>query len=140
MAYEHKKPFIFTGEAKFWGEPLSSAPGSSTAPALAPNGVHKLVAASTYVMGPPTPGAMVILYSVGVDAAVISRTSTGGTCAFNDMGTTIQRLNLMYDSTIGGSPAAMLIGESATQWRIVGFSVPALHAGSSNSLISVSTS
>jgi hypothetical protein len=140
MAYEHKKPFIFTQEAKFYGEPLSSAPGSSTAPALAPNGVHKLVAASTYVMGPPKPGSFVVLYSVGVDASVISKTSTGGTCAFNDMGTTIQRLNLGYDSTIGGSPAVMCVGESATQWRIIGVSIPALHAGTSNSVISVSTS
>jgi hypothetical protein len=139
MAYEAKKPFVFTQEARFYGEPLSSAAGSSTAPALVPNGVHKLVAASTYVMGPPTPGAMVILYSVGVDASVISRTSSGGTCAFNDMGTTIQRLNLLYDSTLGGSPAVTVIGESATQWRIIGVSNVGAHA-TSNAGCSVSTS
>jgi hypothetical protein len=83
--------------------------------------VHKLVAAATYYLAPPQPGSLVTIYSVGVDASVICRTSTGGTVAFNSIGGTTQAINLLYDSTVLNDPMVTLIGESATQWRIMSF-------------------
>jgi hypothetical protein len=137
MAITTKKPFLYTQEARFHGEPATSAAGSSTAPVLANCGVHKLVLASTYYLAPPAVGSLVTIYSVAADASVICKTSTGGTVSFNNAGGT-QVLNLLYDSTALNDPMVTLLGESATQWRIMGVAGNAVLA-TSNAGISIST-
>jgi hypothetical protein len=136
MAITTKKSFIYTQESRYHGEP-ASAPGASTAPVLANNGVHKLVLASTYYLAPPQPGSLVTVYSVGVDASLICKTSTGGTVAFGNTGGT-QVLNLLYDSTTLNDPMVTLIGESATQWRIMSF-VNGAALATSNAGLSLTT-
>jgi hypothetical protein len=138
MAITTRKPFVYTQECRYHGEPPSSAAGSSTAPALVNSGVHKLVLASTYVLQRPDVGSLVTIYSVGVDASVISKTSTGGSVSFNGAGGTTQALNLLYDSTVLNDPCVTLMGESATQWRIIGFGANGAMA-TSNAGISVTT-
>ena len=49
MAITTKKPFIFTQEHRYHGEPVSSS-SSAQLPAA---GVHKLVLASTYYLAGP---------------------------------------------------------------------------------------
>ena len=73
----------------------------------------------------------------GVDASVVSKTSTGGQVAFNGAGGT-QVLNLLYDSTTLNDPCVHLLGEAATQWRIMGFGANGAMA-TSNAGISVTT-
>jgi hypothetical protein len=133
MAITTKKPFIYSMANKYNGEPNSS----SSSAQLAPNGVHKLVLASTYTLAGPSVGSLVTLYSVGVDASVVSKTTSGGQVAFNGMGGT-QVLNLLYDSTVGNDPCVTLLGEATTQWRVIGFTNAAAYA-TSNSGISIST-
>jgi hypothetical protein len=133
MAITTKKPFIYTMAHKYNGEPNSS----SSSAQLAPNGVHKLVTASTYTLAGPSVGSLVTLYSVGVDASVVSKTSSGGQVAFAETGGT-QVLNLLYDSTVANTPTVTLLGESSTQWRIISFVNHATMA-TSNAGISVTT-
>jgi hypothetical protein len=82
-------------------------------------------------------GSLVTIYAVGVDASVISKTSTGGQVAFSSNGGT-QVLNLLYDSTVLNNPCVTLLGESATQWRIMSFGNNGAMA-TSNAGISVTT-
>jgi hypothetical protein len=134
MAITTKKPFIYTKESKFHGEPVSSSSVSQ----LARNGIHKLVAASTYTLQGPEVGSLVTIYSVGVDASVISKTSTGGQVAFAATGGT-QVLNLLYDSTVINTPCVTLLGEAATQWRIINVVAPPVNWASSNAAVTVTT-
>jgi hypothetical protein len=137
MAITTKKPFVFTQEYRYHGEPASSAGGSSTAPVLANNGVHNLVAASTYFLQGPAVGSMVTIFASGVDASVKSVTSTGGQVCFSGNGGT-QVLNLLYDSTVLNVPSATLIGRDTTSWVIIGFGNNGAMA-TSNAGISVTT-
>ena len=134
MAITTKKPFLFTREHKYNGEPVSS----SSAAQLANNGVHKLVLASTYTLQGPQVGSMVTIYASSVDASIVSKTSTGGQVAFNAAGGT-QRLNLLYDSTVLNDPCVTLIGESATQWRIMNVVTPPVNWLSSNAGVTITT-
>jgi hypothetical protein len=133
MAITTKKPFIFTQEQRFYGEPASS----SSVDQLPAAGVHKLVLASTYTLAGPSVGSLVTIYAVGVDASLVSKTSTGGQVAFNGAGGT-QKLNLLYDSTVLNDPCVTFLGEAATQWRIIGFGANGAMA-TSNAGISVTT-
>jgi hypothetical protein len=138
MAITTKKPFVYTQEYRYHGEPASSAPGSSTAPVLVNNGIHRLVVASTYFLQGPAVGSVVTIYATSVDASVKSVTSTGGQVSFDDNGGT-QVLNLMYDSTTKNCPMITLLGESATQWRIMSMVNPDAVWTSSSDGISVTT-
>jgi hypothetical protein len=57
--------------------------------------------------------------------------------SFNGAGGT-QKLNLLYDSTVLNDPYVTLLGESATQWRILSFGNNGAMA-TSNAGISVTT-
>jgi hypothetical protein len=134
MAYEAKKPFMYTQEHRFHGAPVSS----SSVAYLTNAGVHKFEAASTYTLAGPGIGNMVTLIST-VDASVISKTSTGGQVAFNAAGGT-QKLDLMWDSTTLNIPCVTLIGVAATQWVIAGFGFHStVSAYTSNAGITVTT-
>jgi hypothetical protein len=137
MAITTKKPFIYTQAHKYHGEPATSAGGSSTAPVLANNGVHNLVAASTYFLEGPAPGSLVTIFASGVDASVKSVTSTGGQVCFSGNGGT-QVLNLLYDSTVLNVPSVTLVGRDSTSWVITGFGNNGAMA-TSNAGISVTT-
>jgi hypothetical protein len=114
-----KQPFVYTLKHKMFGTLASSSSGSSTAPAIPNHGVHKIAAASTYVLQGPDVGSLVTIYAVGVDASITSKTSTGGQCAFNNAGGT-QVLNFAFNSTVNNQdPCVTLIGEATTQWRIM---------------------
>src|SRR5688572_13570046 len=113
MPYDHKKPFMYNGEHKFHGAPVSS----SSVSYLANAGVHKFEAASTYTLAGPGIGNVVTLVST-VDASVVSKTSTGGQVAFDYRGGT-QVLNLLWDSTALTAPAVTLLGVASTQWAII---------------------
>jgi hypothetical protein len=132
-----KTPFIYTLKHKMFGTLATSSSGSSTAPAIVNHGVHKITAASTYVLQGPEVGSLVTIYAVGVDAYITSKTSSGGQCAFNGMGGT-QVLGLLYDSTVGNDPCVTLIGEATTQWRLMNFNGNGVYA-TSNAGISITT-
>jgi hypothetical protein len=125
-----KKPFVYSLEHKMHGTPQSSAS------VLANNGVHQLTAAATYALAGPRIGSLVTIYSVGVDCTIVS-TCTAGQVSFNGMGGT-QKINLLYDSTVGNDPCVTLLGEATTQWRVLSFTNAAAFA-TSNSGISIST-
>lgn len=131
-----KKPFIYTLKHKYHGTLTSSSSGASTAPAIPNHGIHRITKASTYVLQGPDVGSLVTIYATSVDASITSATSSGGQCAFNDLGGT-QVLNLLYDSTVGNSPMVTLLGESSTQWRIMSCMNGTL--ATSNAGISIST-
>jgi hypothetical protein len=134
MPYDHKKPFMYNGEQKFHGAPVSS----SSVAYLANAGVHKFEAASTYTLAGPGIGNIVTLVST-VDASVVSKTSTGGQVSFNLAGGT-QVLNLLYDSTALVHPCVSLLGVAATQWVITSYGAhSAASMATSNAGISVST-
>jgi hypothetical protein len=136
MAPTYKKTFVYSGEHKYHGE-LASSSSSTKIPN---SGVHKITAASTYKLEGPYPGALVTIYAVGVDASINCTSTFGGStgqAAFNSAGGT-QVLNLLYDSTSLNDPMVTLIGESATQWRIMSFAGGAAMA-TSNAGISVTT-
>jgi hypothetical protein len=82
----------------------------------------------------------VTIYAVGVDAVINSVSTTAGSTgqvSFNGAGGT-QKLNLLYDSTVLNDPCVTLLGESATQWRILSFGNNGAMA-TSNAGISVTT-
>jgi hypothetical protein len=78
----------------------------------------------------------VTIYSVGVDCTIVS-TSSSGQVAFNGMGGT-QKINLLYDSTVGNDPCVTLLGEATTQWRVLSATNAAAFA-TSNAGISITT-
>jgi hypothetical protein len=129
-----KQPFVYTLKHKMLGTPASSAA------AIPNNGVTKITAASTYTLAGPEVGSLVTIYAVGVDATIVSVstvTGSSGQVAFNGMGGT-QKLNLLYDSTVGNDPLVTLLGEATTQWRVLN----AVNAGAfatSNAGISITT-
>jgi hypothetical protein len=129
-----KQPFVYTLKHKMLGTPASSAA------AIPNNGVTRITAASTYTLAGPEVGSLVTIYAVGVDATIVSVstvTGSSGQVAFNGMGGT-QKLNLLYDSTVGNDPLVTLIGEATTQWRVMGATNAATFA-TSNAGISITT-
>jgi hypothetical protein len=111
-----KQPFTYNRNHRYLGVPASSA---ATIPN---NGVTKITAAATYTLAGPEVGSMVTIYAVGVDASLASVSTVVGSTgqvAFNAAGGT-QKLNFAYNSTVNNQDISVtLIGESATQWRIV---------------------
>ena len=107
-----KQPFVYSLKHKMLGTVASSAA------VIANNGVSKLTAASTYVLAGPDVGSLVTITAVGVDATIVS-TSSSGQVAFNSAAGT-QKLNLCYNSSASNQDISVtLMGESSTQWRIV---------------------
>jgi hypothetical protein len=131
-----KQPFVYTLKHKMLGTPASSA-------ATLPNhGVTKITAASTYTLAGPEVGSLVTLYSVGVDATIVSVSTVVGSTgqvSFDGAGGTAQKLNLLYDSTVANTPCVTMIGESATQWRIISVVGAPVNWVSSNAGVSVTT-
>ena len=89
---------------------------------LVNNGIHQLTSATTWTLAQPRVGSLVTLYAAVSQSTAnitIVSTSTGGQVAFNSLGGT-QKL-VLSPSTVGGGedPCVTLLGESATQWRIV---------------------
>jgi hypothetical protein len=129
-----KQPFVYTLKHKMLGTVASST-------AVIPNnGVTKLTAASTYTLAGPEVGSLVTIYSVGADVTIVSVstvTGSSGQVAFNGMGGT-QKLNLLYDSTVGNDPLVTLLGEATTQWRVLN-AVNAAAFATSNAGISITT-
>jgi hypothetical protein len=137
MAQTYKKTFIYSGEHKYYGELASS----SSTNVIPNNGVTRITAASSYVLQGPYPGALVTIYATSVDAVINSVSTTAGSTgqvSFDDNGGT-QKLNLLYDSTVKNTPMVTLLGESATQWRIMSVVPPAVNMVSSNAGVSVTT-
>jgi hypothetical protein len=128
------KRYPYRGDNKMYGTLASS----SSSVQIPNSGFHRIRLASTYTLQGPVEGSLVTLYATSVDASVVSKTSTGGQVAFDDNGGT-QVLNLLYDSTVKNCPCVTLLGESSTQWRIIGAVAPPVNLVSSNAGVTVTT-
>jgi hypothetical protein len=123
MAITTKKPFIYTQEHKYHGE-LASSSSTNTIPA---NGVTKLHLASTYNLAGPSVGSLVTMYCTAAAGAALCKilcvstvAGSTGQVSFNSAGGTAQALFLCNNSTQFNSDVSVtMIGESATQWRII---------------------
>jgi hypothetical protein len=131
----NRKPFIYTLEHKMNGTP------QTTATVLVNNGVHQITGASTYILAQPRVGSLVTIYcpsTMSTANVTIVSTSTGGQVAFNSLGGT-QKLVLSPTTAAAGEDMSVtLLGESSTQWRIVG-AWPKLAADSTTNGVRVTT-
>ena len=117
-----KKPFIYTQAHKM----LGALPSSSSTNTIPNNGVTQITAASTYNLQGPSVGSLVTIYAASTVAQggikILSSSSVvgaSGQVAFNSAGGT-QALNLITNTTLNNQDIAVtLIGESATQWRVM---------------------
>jgi hypothetical protein len=111
-----KRPFIYSLEHKLHGTP------QTTATVLVNNGVHQLTGASTWILAQPRVGSLVTIYAAATMSTAnitIVSTSTGGKVAFNSLGGTQKLVLSPTTAAVGEDMAVTLLGESATQWRIV---------------------
>jgi hypothetical protein len=111
-----KRPFIYSLEHKLHGTP------QTTATVLVNNGVHQLTGASTWILAQPRVGSLVTIYAAATMSTAnitIVSTSTGGQVAFNSLGGTQKLVLSPTTAAVGEDMAVTLLGESATQWRIV---------------------
>jgi hypothetical protein len=117
-----RKPFIYTQEHKM----LGTLPSSSSTNTIPNNGVTQIHLASTYNLQGPRVGSLVTIYCASTVAQggvkILSTSSTPGSTgqvAFNSAGGT-QALNLVTNTTLNNQDISVtLIGESATQWRVL---------------------
>ena len=111
-----RKPFIYSLEHKLHGTP------QTTATVLVNNGVHQLTGASTWILAQPRVGSLVTIYAAATMSTAnitIVSTSTGGQVAFNSLAGTQKLLLSPTTAGAGEDMSVTLIGECATQWRIV---------------------
>jgi hypothetical protein len=130
-----RKPFVYTLEHKLHGTP------QTTATVLVNNGVHQLTGASTWVLAQPRIGSLVTIYAAATMSTAnitIVSTSTGGQVSFNSLGGTQKLILSPTTADAGEDMSVTLLGESSTQWRIVG-AWPKLAADSTTNGVRVST-
>ena len=111
-----RKPFIYSLEHKLHGTP------QTTATVLVNNGVHQLTGASTWILAQPRVGSLVTIYAAATMSTAnitIVSTSTGGQVAFNSTRWHSEAPSSPTTAGAGEDMSVTLIGESATQWRIV---------------------
>ena len=117
-----KKPFIYTQAHKMFG----ALPSSSSTNTIPNKGVSQITAASTYNLAGPNVGSLVTIYCASTVAQggvkILSSSSVvgaSGQVAFNSAGGT-QALFLVTNTTLTNQDISVtLIGESATQWRVI---------------------
>jgi hypothetical protein len=112
-----------------------------TATVLANSGAHQLTGASTWILAQPRVGSLVTIYAAETMSTAnitIVSTSTAGQVAFNSAGGT-QKLVLSPTSAGAGEGMSVtLLGEPATQWRIIS-AWPKLSADSTTNGVKVTT-
>ena len=111
-----RRPFVYTQEHRMNGTP------QTTATVLVNNGVHQVTTATTWILAQPRVGSLVTLYAQATASTAnitILSTSTGGQVAFNSLGGTQKLILSPTTAAVGEDMSVTLIGESATQWRIV---------------------
>jgi hypothetical protein len=132
----YKSRHVYSMLHKHLGTPASSGA------ALPNNGVTKITAAATYTLAGPEIGSLVTLYTVGVDATIVSVSTVAGSTgqvSFNGAGGTAQKLNLLYDSTVANDPCVTMVGESSTQWRVISVVGAPVNWVSSNAGVTITT-
>ena len=127
-----KEPFVYTLKHKV----LSV---QSTTANIPNHGVTRLTALSTYTLDAPVAGTVKTIYRAASMSTAASVVNAGSGVSFNSAGGT--QVLLLQPTTVGGGAdlSVTLLGESSTQWRIIGSYPPATPADSTSAGIRVTT-